>query len=159
MASPLVPMSHPDVPMTSPPTPGFPASVLAEINGDLAAAARLNQSYSDICYATDLDAEDLAVQLLATARAFAPATLTNYGVTVAKLDDLETALDLYSEKIGSPRLTTVTRRANTESLVDLFTKLRDTHSRMDRLTAYQAARVIIDRPATQSPTAPPSPPA
>ncbi len=149
---------------------GAPASVLAEINGDLAAAARLNQSYSDIYYATDLDAEDSVVQLLAAAAGLDAATLANYGVTATKLAALETALDQYSEKIGSPRLTTVKRRAKTDSLVDLFTKLRDAHSRMDRLavifrgtapeflTAYQAARVIIDRPGTNgSTTVPPQP--
>lgn len=149
---------------------GAPASVLAEINGDLAAAATLTQSYSDIYYATDLDAENLVVNLLAAARALDPAILANYGVTAAKLDVLQQALDQYSEKIGSSRLTIVKRHAKTASLEELFAKLRDVHSRMDRLAivfrstapdflaAYQAARIIIDRPATQGSTEePPAP--
>lgn len=149
---------------------GAPASVCAETLGDLPAAAKLNQSYSDIYYATDLDAEDLAVNLLAAARAIDPATLANYGVTADRLDALEDALDHYSGKIGSPRSSTVQRRARTISLEGLFDKLRAVHSRMDRLAtvfrttapdflaAYETARVIIDRPATreddEEPTAP-----
>ena len=37
----------------------------AETTGNLPAATLLNQSYSDIYYATDRDAEDLAVNQLA----------------------------------------------------------------------------------------------
>ena len=89
------------------------------------------------------------------------AALANYGVTAEKLDDLEDALDHYSEKIGSPRTATVKRRVRTLSLEELFDKLRTVHSRMDRLAvvfrssapdflaAYETARVIIDRPATR----------
>jgi hypothetical protein len=149
---------------------GAPASVYAETTGNLPAATLLNQSYSDIYYATDRDAEDLVVNQLADARAIDATALANYGVTAARLDDLEDALDHYSEKIGSPRATTVKRRVRTLSLEDLFDKLRAVHSRMDRLSAvfrttapdffaaYETARVIIDRPATQEgPEAPPTP--
>lgn len=140
---------------------GAPASVYAETLGDLPAAAKLNQSYSDIHYATDLDAEDLAVNLLAAARDMDAAALANYGITGEKLDVLEDALDHYSGKIGSPRAATVQRRVRTLSLEELFDKLRAVHSRMDRLAAvfrttapdflaaYEAARVIIDRPASR----------
>ncbi len=140
---------------------GAPASVFAETLGNLPAAAQLDQSYSAIYYATDLDAEDLAVNLLAAARSLDAAALANYGVTAARLDDLEDSLDHYSEKIGSPRAATVKRRVRTLSLEDLFDKLRTVHSRMDRLSvvfrstapdflaAYETARVIIDRPATR----------
>lgn len=140
---------------------GAPASVYAETLGNLPAAAQLNQSYSDIYYATDLDAEALAVNLLAAARDMDAAALANYGITGEKLDDLEDALDHYSKKIGSPRAATVKRRTRTLSLEDLFDKLRAVHSRMDRLAvvfrttapdffaAYETARVIIDRPATR----------
>jgi plasmid stabilization system protein ParE len=140
---------------------GAPASVFAETLGDLPAAAKLNQSYSDIYYATDLDAEALAVNLLDAARDMDAAALANYGITTEKLDDLEDALDHYSGKIGSPRAATVKRRVRTLSLEDLFDKLRAVHSRMDRLAtvfratapdffaAYETARVIIDRPGTQ----------
>ena len=145
--------------------------MFAEITGNLPAAATLNQSYSDIYYATDLDAEDLAVNLLAAARAMDATALAGYGVTAARLDDLEDALDHYSEKIGSPRAVTVKGRARTLSLEDLFDKLRAVHSRMDRLAvvlrttapgfyiAYESARVIIDRPATQEGDKEPPPPA
>ena len=149
---------------------GAPASVFAETTGDLPAAAKLNQSYSDIYYATDLDAEALAVNLLAAARDLDAAALANYGVTTARLDDLEDALNHYSEKIGSPRAVTIKGRTRTLSLEELFDKLRAVHSRMDRLapvfrttapdffTAYESARVIIDRPGTQEDDeAPPAP--
>jgi plasmid stabilization system protein ParE len=150
---------------------GAPASVYAETTGNQPAATQLNQSYSDIYYATDLDAENLAVNLLAAARAMDATALANYGVTAARLDDLEDALDHYSEKIGSPRAATVKRRVRTLSLEDLFDKLRAVHSRMDRLAAvfrttapdffaaYETARVIIDRPATQEGEESPTPPA
>ncbi len=140
---------------------GAPASVLAETTGNLSAAAKLNQSYSDIYYAADLAAEDLAVNLLNAARDMDVTALASYGVSADRLGDLEEALNQFSQKIGSPRATTVKRRTRTLSLEDLFSKLRTVHSRMDRLavvlrssapdfyTAYETARVIIDRPGTQ----------
>jgi hypothetical protein len=149
---------------------GAPASVLAETTSNLPAAAKLNQSYSDIYYASDLDAEDLALNLLNAARDMDVGALATYGVTADRLGDLEEALNHYSEKIGSPRAATIKGRISTLSLEDLFDKLRAVHSRMDRLAvvlrrtapdflaAYESARVIIDRPGTQddeeTPTAP-----
>jgi hypothetical protein len=50
----------------------------AETTGNQRAATQLNQSYSEIYYATDLVAEDVAVNLLAAAYAMdatAPSTL------------------------------------------------------------------------------------
>ena len=117
---------------------------------------------------SDNGGSPLSVEDFTTAMEGQYVTVDGERITKEALGDLETALDQYSEKIGSPRLTTVKRRAKTDSLVDLFTKLRDAHSRMDRLavifrgtapeflTAYQAARVIIDRPATNGST--PEPP-
>ena len=93
---------------------GAPASVCAETTGNQHAAARA------------MDATALA----------------NYGVTAARLDDLEDALDHYSEKIGSPRAATVKRRVRTLSLEDLFDKLRAVHSRLDRLSAFPPFRLF-----------------
>ena len=56
---------------------GAPASVYAKTTGNLPAATLLNQSYSDIYYATDRDAEDLAVNQLAAARAMDATALAN----------------------------------------------------------------------------------
>ena len=107
--------------------------------------------------------------LLDTARALDATALANYRVSADRLGDLEEALNQFSQKIGSPRATTIKRRTRTLSLEDLFSKLRTVHSRMDRLAvvlrstapdflaAYESARVIIDRAATQEDVEQPQP--
>ncbi|GAA5484767.1 hypothetical protein [Haloferula sargassicola] len=139
---------------------GAPASVLAETQGDLEAAAKLNQSYSDLYYATDAEADDLAYHLLQAARALDPAALANYGVSAEQLEQFDAAVENYQGLIGSPRVAIAKRSAHTVSLPELFVQLRASHDRLDRLAvifrktapdflaAYEAARVIVDRPAT-----------
>jgi hypothetical protein len=151
---------------------GGKASVLAEILADLPAAALLNQSYSDIYYATDADARDYSANLLKAATDLDSADLLNYGVTAKDLTDLNAALETYKSKMGTPRAAIVEHKAATDQLPALFDGLRTAFSRLDRLApsfrtsapaflaAYEAARIIVDRAATHAaPTAKPSKPA
>lgn len=143
---------------------GGKASVLAEILGDLPTAAQLNQSYSDIYYATDADARDYSVNLLQAATALDSTALLNYGVSPQDLTALTAALETYKTKMGTPRAAIVERKAATDQLPTHFDGLRTAFSRLDRLApsfrtsapaflaAYEAARIIVDRAATQTPT-------
>jgi hypothetical protein len=143
---------------------GGKASVLAEILGDLPAAAQLHQSYSDIYYATDADARDYSANLLKAATDLDSAELVNYGVTPQDITALTAALESYKRKMGTPRAAIVEHKAATEQLPALFDGLRTAFSRLDRLSpsfrtsapdflaAYEAARVIVDRAATHTPT-------
>jgi len=111
-----------------------------------------------------LDSEALsnrATLVLAEAQA-KESDLAAVHVTQANIDELAEALQNYNEVKAGPRQATVSRVVQTESLSSLFREANDIlRNQIDRLvnlfsrsdpqfvSSYQAARVIVDRPATR----------
>jgi hypothetical protein len=112
-----------------------------------------------------LDSEQLsnrAALVLAQANA-KKADLAAVQVTQANIDELTQALQSYNEAKAGPRRATAERVAQTESLSTIIREANDIlRNQIDRLvnlfarsnpqfvSSYQAARVIVDRPASQA---------
>jgi len=112
-----------------------------------------------------LDSEQLsnrAALVLAQANA-KKSDLAAVQVTQANIDELTQALQNYNEVKAGPRQATAERVAQTESLSSLIREANDIlRNQIDRLvnlfarsnpqfvSSYQAARVIVDRPASHA---------
>jgi hypothetical protein len=135
--------------------------VLAHASNDQDLVALTNITRSGI---DKLDVEALSNRAtLVLAQANARKTeLATLQVTQANIDELSQALQDYNEAKAGPRQATVARTVETESLSTLIREANDIlRNEIDRMinlfrrthpqfvSAYQAARVIIDRAATR----------
>jgi len=149
--------------------------VLAHEADDHALHALTNMTMSGL---RKIDAErlsNLATSVLAQANA-KKTELATMQVTQANIDELTQALADFNEAKTAPREAAVARTSHTESLTTLFRQANDIlNNRLDRMVSlfsrtnpefvsqYQAARAIVDRPATHAtssaaptPAAPPA---
>lgn len=121
------------------------------------AKAKFNYSISELDHMRDEDVDTVCIGIIETATNLGDALL-DYGVTTAKLDDANTAIENYASVKQAPRGATVQRKT-TNSTIQLIVDQIDIvlKDRMDPLVktfqednpifveGYFNARIIIDR--------------
>lgn len=119
-------------------------------------AAEISFTRSDFLYERDTDSERNARKVHTEATANL-ASLADYGIDQAKLDDLDAAITAYHTALTAPRGAITDRKAATAALREGFSKADDLlNNRLDKLvpilapdhpgfaTDYGNARIIVD---------------
>ncbi len=123
-------------------------------NAELAGA--VDYKISDIRRFSDTQLETFPNVILGKLQLHLPG-LSNYSLTQASVDDLETKINTYKEKKPAPRTLISQRSTHTKNMASLFTRMKQLLKSTDRLmkplkqtqpdfyNLYKAARVIVDR--------------
>ena len=136
---------------------GTAVQTWATITGDNQLAKRVYKSMSDFNYYLRDTEVEIHARLVHTEATAHLAALADYGVTQARLDELDAAIDAYHALLVAPRTAITDRKAATAALKALF-KQADTvlKTRMDKLVPilakdhpafvadYENARIIVD---------------
>lgn len=147
-------------------------SAYAAKNSDVGLAAQVHVSRSSLDQAQDDDLVQVAERIRDAANTNV-AALADYGVTPAEVTALSDAITAFSGMKSSPRTAKAAKSGATQSIASLVQAARSLfRTQLDKMmtpfrktnpefyTGYFAARVIVDRAATQStPTPTPPPPA
>jgi uncharacterized protein YyaL (SSP411 family) len=145
-------------------------SAFAAKSSDVALTAQAHVSRSSLDQAQDNDLVQTAERIRDAANTNV-AALADYGVTAAEVTALSNAITAFSAMKAAPRIAKASKSGATQSIASLVQSARSLfRNQIDKLmtpfrktnpefyTAYFAARVIVNRAATQS-TPPPAPPA
>jgi hypothetical protein len=150
---------------------GDQLSALAAKNQDMGLSATVHVTRSSLDQAQDDDLVQTAERVRNAINANI-AALANYDVNAAKVTALTNAITTFSDKKTAPSTAKAARSGSTASLTSLIQTTRSVfRNQLDKLmtpfrktnpdfySGYFAARVIVNRAATQAvpPAAPPSP--
>ena len=130
----------------------------ANVKHDTELAAQLKRSYTEFTRGRDTVLKELAEQVLETARPLV-AQLSDYGLSEEPINELDTLISAFADKIGAPRAAITGRREATQTLNECFANTDDLlTNRLDKIfeqlrstpfyKGYKAARRLVNNRGT-----------